>query len=90
MRCGARQIDMCYALRMDHDGQVMDTVLVSPRFQVVIPRRIRESLGLRPGQKMQALQYDGRIELTPLVPLASARGLLTGLATDLDSERDRD
>ena len=81
---------MCYALRMDHDGQVMDTVLVSPRFQVVIPRRIRESLGLRPGQKMQALQYDGRIELTPLVPLASARGLLTGLATDLDSERDRD
>ena len=68
----------------------MDTVLVSPRFQVVIPRRIRESLGLRPGQKMQALQYDGRIELTPLVPLASARGLLTGLATDLDSERDRD
>ena len=68
----------------------METVSVSPKFQVVIPRRIREALGLRPGQKMQALQYGDRVELIPLVPLASARGILGGLATDVERERDRD
>jgi AbrB family looped-hinge helix DNA binding protein len=41
----------------------METVSVSPKFQVVIPKRIREALGLKPGQKMQALQYDDRVEL---------------------------
>ena len=68
----------------------MGTVRLSPEFQVVIPRRIRESLGLKPGQKMQVLQYDGRVELIPLMPLVSARGTFTGLATDIDRERDRD
>ena len=67
----------------------MDTVSVSPKFQVVIPRRIREALGLKPGQKMQALQYGDRVELIPLRPLASARGILKGLATDIERDRDR-
>ncbi len=67
----------------------MDTVSVSPKFQVVIPRRIREALGLKPGQKMQALQYGDRVELIPLLPLASARGILKGLATDIERDRDR-
>lgn len=67
----------------------METVSVSPKFQVVIPRRIREALGLKPGQKMQALQYGDRVELIPLVPLASARGFLKGLATDIEREGDR-
>ena len=67
----------------------MDTVSVSPKFQVVIPRRIREALGLRPGQKMQALQYGDSVELIPLLPLASARGILKGLATDIERDRDR-
>jgi AbrB family looped-hinge helix DNA binding protein len=67
----------------------METVSVSPKFQVVIPKRIREALGLKPGQKMQALQYGDRVELIPLVPLASARGVLKGLATDIERERDR-
>ena len=67
----------------------MDTVSVSPKFQVVIPRRIREALGLKPGQKMQALQYGDRVELIPLLPLALARGILKGLATDIERDRDR-
>ena len=58
--------------------------------QVVIPRRrIREALGLKPGQKMQALQYGDRVELIPLLPLASARGILKGLATDIERDHDR-
>ena len=67
----------------------MDIVSVSPKYQVVIPRRIREALGLKPGQKMQALQYGDRVELIPLVPLASARGMLKGIATDIEREPDR-
>ena len=46
-------------------------------------------LGLRPGQKMQALQYGDRVELIPLVPLAMARGILKGLATDIERDGDR-
>ena len=67
----------------------METVSLSPKFQVVIPRRIREALGLRPGQKMQALQYGDRVEFIPLVPLAMARGMLKGLATDIERDGDR-
>ena len=66
----------------------METVSVSPKFQVVIPRRIRKALGLKPGQRMQAVLYGDRVELIPLLPLAAARGILKGIATD--SERDAD
>src|SRR4051795_3718887 len=50
----------------------MKTVSVSPKFQVVIPRRIREALSLRPGQKMQALQYADRVEYTRISHLDPA------------------
>ena len=53
-----------------------NVVTVSPKFQVVIPRAIRESLGLRPGQKVQALQYEDRVELVPFRPVKSMRGFL--------------
>ena len=43
----------------------MQTVTVSPKYQVVIPKAVRESLQLRPGQKMQVIEYDGRIEFIP-------------------------
>jgi AbrB family looped-hinge helix DNA binding protein len=67
----------------------MDTVTVSPKFQVVIPRRIREALGIRPGQKVQAIRYGNRIELVPVRPLAEARGLFPGIDTDVEREPDR-
>lgn len=67
----------------------MDTVTVSPKFQVVIPRRIREALGIHPGQKVQAIQYGNRIELVPVRPLAEARGLFRGIDTDVEREPDR-
>ncbi|MCG8470023.1 MAG: AbrB/MazE/SpoVT family DNA-binding domain-containing protein [Gemmatimonadetes bacterium] len=53
-----------------------NVVTVSPKYQVVIPRSIRESLGLRPGQKVQALQYQDRVELVPFRPVKSMRGFL--------------
>lgn len=66
----------------------MSTITVSPKYQVVIPKRIREELGLRPGQKLQAILYDGRIELIPMEPLRSLRGWLKGIDTDVPREED--
>ncbi|MEK7444876.1 MAG: AbrB/MazE/SpoVT family DNA-binding domain-containing protein [candidate division NC10 bacterium] len=67
----------------------MDTVTISPKFQVVIPRDIRKSLGLVPGQKVQALVYEDRIELIPLRPIRKMRGFLRGIDTAVPRERDR-
>ncbi len=67
----------------------MDTVTISPKFQVVIPRDIRKSLGLVPGQKVQALVYEDRIELIPLRPIRKMRGFLRGIDTTVPRERDR-
>ncbi len=67
----------------------METVTVSPKFQVVIPKQIRESLKLAPGQKIQALLYDNRIELIPVRPIKKMRGFLKGINTSIDRETDR-
>jgi AbrB family looped-hinge helix DNA binding protein len=67
----------------------MTTVTVSPKFQVVIPLAIREALGLRPGQKIQAIQYQDRIELIPVRPIRQARGMLAGIDTAVPREDDR-
>lgn len=67
----------------------MTTVTVSPRFQVVIPQAIRDALGIRPGQRIQALQYGDRIELIPVRPMRKARGMLKGIDTTVTRDRDR-
>jgi AbrB family looped-hinge helix DNA binding protein len=67
----------------------METVTVSPKFQVVIPKEIRESLKLTPGQKVQALLYENRIELIPVQPIKKMRGFLKGIDTTIDRETDR-
>jgi AbrB family looped-hinge helix DNA binding protein len=67
----------------------MQIVTVSPKFQVVIPRKVRESLGLRPGQKMQVIEYDGRIEFVPVKDIAELRGFLKGINTEFEREEDR-
>ena len=67
----------------------MQTVTVSPKFQVVIPRKVRESLHLRPGQKMQVIEYEGRIELIPERDISELRGFLKGINTKFEREEDR-
>jgi AbrB family looped-hinge helix DNA binding protein len=67
----------------------METVTVSPKFQVVIPKEMRESLRLAPGQKVQALLYENRIELIPVRPIKKMRGFLKGIDTTIDRETDR-
>jgi len=67
----------------------MDAVTISPKYQIVIPKAIRESLNLRPGQKVQAIQYGDRVELVPIVPVSKMRGFLAGIDTDVPREKDR-
>ncbi len=68
----------------------MLTVTVSPKFQVVIPRDVRESLHLRPGQKMQVIEYDGRIEFIPDRDISEMRGFLKGINTEFERDQDRE
>lgn len=67
----------------------MQTVTVSPKFQVVIPKSVRETLRLRPGQKMQVVEYEGRIELIPERDIKELRGFLKGINTNFEREKDR-
>ncbi len=67
----------------------MSIVTVSPKYQVVIPQQIRESLGIAPGQKVQAFEYEGRIEFIPVVPAKALRGFARGINTTVTRERDR-
>jgi len=67
----------------------METVTVSPKFQVVIPRAIRRGMGLKPGQKLQMIAHDNRIELIPVRPIRQMRGFLKGIDTSVEREADR-
>jgi AbrB family looped-hinge helix DNA binding protein len=67
----------------------MEAVLVSPKFQVVIPRAVREALHIRPGQRVQVIQYEDRIELIPIRPTREMRGFLKGMDTTIEREPDR-
>ncbi|MFO7866304.1 MAG: AbrB/MazE/SpoVT family DNA-binding domain-containing protein [Candidatus Aminicenantes bacterium] len=65
------------------------TVKISPKFQIVIPRKIRESLKLTPGQKIQVIQYEDRIELIPVKNISEMKGFLKGIHTEINREKDR-
>jgi len=67
----------------------MSVVTVSPKFQVVIPREIREALRLEPRQKVHVLQYQNRIEFIPVQAMQKMRGFLKGIDTTVPRERDR-
>ena len=67
----------------------MTTVTVSEKYQVVVPRAVRESLGIRPGQKLQVLVYNGRAEFIPVRDIKDMRGFLGAIDTDVPRDEDR-
>ena len=67
----------------------MQVVTVSPKYQVVIPKTVREALKLQPGQRMQVVEYAGRIELIPERDIKELRGFLKGINTEIKREKDR-
>ena len=67
----------------------MDTVIISPKYQVVIPQQIRKAMQLVPGQKVQVVLYGNRIELVPEKNIKEMRGFLKGINTEFQREGDR-
>lgn len=65
----------------------MEAVTLSPKYQIVIPQAVREKLQLKAGQKFQVLTYDGRIELAPVMPIQSLRGILKGVNVPFEREK---
>ena len=69
------------SIGITYDDLAMDVTTVSPKFQVVIPKRVREQFGLSPGQTLQVIALPGRIELVPTQSPAALRGFLPGKNT---------
>ena len=67
----------------------MNTVTVSPKFQVVIPLAVRAAMGLRAGEKLRVMRYEDRVELIPVRPIRKMRGFLKGMDTTIKREGDR-
>ena len=67
----------------------MEKVKISPKYQVVIPKSIREALELRPGQMVQVIAHGGRIEMVPVRSMREMRGFLAGIDTTVERESDR-
>lgn len=67
----------------------MVTVTVSSKFQIVIPRAIRNKVDIKVGQKIQLIPYQNRIEFVPLQNIKNMRGFLKGIDTDVPRETDR-
>ena len=67
----------------------MDTVTLSSKFQIVIPRAVREGLHLTPGEKLRVLRYADRVELIPVRPIKEMRGFLRGMDANIEREEDR-
>ncbi len=67
----------------------MDTVIISPKFQVVIPQRVREAMGLKSGEKARVISYRNRIEIIPVRDVRTLRGYLKGIDTSFSRDGDR-
>ena len=67
----------------------MTTITISPKFQIVIPKAIRDMMRLRPGQKVQAIAYENRIELIPVRRMKEMRGFLRGIDSKVERDPDR-
>ena len=67
----------------------MTTVTISTKYQVVIPKEIRDKIEITPGQKFQMIQIGNRIELIPIKNIKEARGFLKGIDTTIKREGDR-
>ena len=67
----------------------MIAVTVSPKYQIVIPKEVRESMGIFSGQKIQVLTYQNRIELIPIKPMKKLKGFLKGIDTEVSRDKDR-
>jgi len=67
----------------------METVTVSPDYHLLIPRGVRQAIGLRPGQRVQLFPFRHRIEMIPVQDIRQLRGFLKGADTSFERDGDR-
>ncbi len=67
----------------------MEAVKISPKYQVVIPKKVREALNLTPGQQIQMVAFENRIEMIPVRKISEMKGFLKGIDTTVERETDR-
>ncbi|MGJ8696758.1 MAG: AbrB/MazE/SpoVT family DNA-binding domain-containing protein [Verrucomicrobiaceae bacterium] len=67
----------------------MSAVTISPKYQVVIPKAVRDHYALSPGDKIEVIELDGRIELVPIRPASALKGFLKGVKNTFEREEDR-
>jgi len=67
----------------------MNTVTVSSKYQVVIPKEIRDKVGLKSGTVLEVITYGNRIEFIPIQPMKNLKGIFKGMDTDIEREDDR-
>ena len=67
----------------------MQTVTVSSKYQVVIPKQIRDTIGLQVGTTLEVISYGNRIELVPIHPMKELKGIFRGIDTEILRESDR-
>jgi AbrB family looped-hinge helix DNA binding protein len=68
---------------------IMTTVKVSPKYQIVIPKEVRDKMGLKPGDLIEVFQFNGRIEFIPSRNARELKGFIKGLDASLEREDDR-
>jgi AbrB family looped-hinge helix DNA binding protein len=67
----------------------MASVIVSPKFQVTIPRAARESLHIRPGQKLEVIANNGQLRFIPIKPWSDQKGVYRGVGSKVERDHDR-
>jgi AbrB family looped-hinge helix DNA binding protein len=68
----------------------MPSVTVSPKYQVVIPKKVRERMSIKPGQKLDMMVFNEMIVLVPYRPIEELRGILKGVDAVFEREPDRE
>lgn len=67
----------------------MKNIKVSPKYQIVIPKKIREKVNIKPGMQLEVIAYKDKIELVPLKPMKQLKGILKGIDTNIKRDKDR-
>jgi AbrB family looped-hinge helix DNA binding protein len=67
----------------------MNKVTLSDKYQVIIPKEVREKIGLEAGVSFEVITYSNRIELVPIKPIKNLKGILKGIDTNITRKEDR-
>jgi AbrB family looped-hinge helix DNA binding protein len=76
--------------RASLEADIMDIVTVSPKFQIVVPKKARDAFRMKPGQKLKVIVIGDHLHLVPVKPIKAYRGFLKGIDTSVPRGADRE